>query len=88
VIRAKLVYQVFRVIKVSEEIAANQVKKAFRASQVFLEFRVFREKKVKKEKLDHRVIRVIKDSAETKEIKAKLDHSVIKEREVIKVKKE
>jgi hypothetical protein len=81
-------YQVFKEIKVREEIEENQEKKASRASKGFPEFREFRAIKAKKEKLDHRATKAIRDSVGIKEIKVKLVLLVIKEKEVTKVKKE
>ncbi len=88
VIKEKLDYQVFKEIREKEESVVNLEKKDFKGNQDFPEFKVFKGTKVKKEKLDHRVTKEIKDNVETKEIKAKLDHLVIKGKEVIKVRKE
>ena len=87
-IKVKLDYPVFKEIKVSEEIGENQVKRASRASRGYRGFRVFRGTKVKKAKLVHRVTKVIKVRGVIKEIKEKLVPLVIKEREVIRVKKD
>jgi hypothetical protein len=88
VIKEKLGYLVFKEIKVNEAIGGNQEKKASRVSPDFLEFKEFRAIKVKKARLDHRATKEIRDSVGIKEIRAKLDHWVIKAKGVTKVKKE